>query len=402
MVVTDLLSRSKGDVPFEGLKLTRRLNSWSQVEFTCDVLAEAAKELLLGVRAILLYQDDVLRFAGRIDEPHDDDQDSVSVTATDPYAWKFRHRVWYDAPIGDYAKRIPFLGMEAALIADELAAQGRWRESLTPHVVTSFHLQVLPILATQARDRRYEPGKNAGDAIQELAEVDGGFWFRIDPDPAGQEFVIGEVNYGRCFLVPLAPLSGVDRPGLRWEYGTGTLDNLSGFKRSLKLPTNAVTGYGAAKGSGRRDSRAEDTASCDTFGLLEDVIEFENTQLQATLDEHTRAAVRGDVAVVYDLTPDAEAGELKVPRLFRDFDVGDTGRVTIDHGRVSDANVQARVIECVVEVSDENDDEETITGLVVEAVSDDGGGTTVDSTGTPTGGGSSPRWRGLIREPYTS
>lgn len=205
------------------------------------------------------------------------------------------------------------------------------------------------------RDRTYEAGKSVGEAILQLAEVDDGFWFRVDPVDGGSEF---------SELVLLYPSSGGES-GAVLGWGEGTAGNLSSVEVSVMPPVNHVVAFGAGDGDAQLRTAVGDAASIAAHGLLEVVITHTDVSEEATLLAHARDALRLTEQVSVRL--EVAALQENTPRPWDDFDVGETLTLVL-RGRtpVLRRSGSYRVTSFTVRVGD--DGVERMTALDLEPV----------------------------------
>lgn len=345
-VVTDPASRERAFLAFEGLKVTRRLNRHSSGSFAVEAEVEGVHELQVASRVVKVYEDGALRLHGRIRDPLRRSSGTVQVELADPFSIPLGYRF--------RASRFVRTNTDASTIASDLLAAENAR--------APTGLRMGAVAASVRRDRTYEKGKNVAEAIEQLAGVDGGFFFVVNPVD-GVAGVYAE-------LVVRWPTSGSDRSGVKFEYGDGTLGNLDDYVLVEQLPRTQVTATGATEGEQQLSQTHTWQAGVSEFGLLEGIVSFPDVSEAATLLQHAIEETDTKVPTTYSLTP-AESGEgtneSHVPRLFVDFDVGDVVRATIRHGSVDVTEVPVRVTEATVEVANEHAGSR-LTGLVVETL----------------------------------
>jgi hypothetical protein len=169
---------------------------------------------------------------------------------------------------------------------------------------------------TVGRTVRYQPGKREDEILKELSSMYDGFYFKVNP-------VFGIPNkFGRLDL--MWPDAGITRPEVRFEFGTGTLDNLTGYERQEMLPHNRHVSSSSSEAGGRITGVFQDAESQAKYGLLEDETTYSEVSEVPLLEAFARADVRPTPPTTYTITPSPDA-----PLLFRDFDVGDFVRLTI-------------------------------------------------------------------------
>jgi hypothetical protein len=382
--VHDLAGVRKAQVPFQGLALTRKLNGAAVLGFACDVQSSAAKHLQLGERTVKLHQDTTTRFWGRIDEPHEDNDSDVVVSASDPLAWLAKQGIWtlddggfpiagLATTIGpsDAATCVHVLNVNVACLRGPYPVKLSERSTL---LETRAALAGSFMVPSVSRTMTYEAGKAVLDAITELAEMDDGFWFWCDPKQGSGLPVSG---FPPSLAPPQAqpvigqfqlrwPAAGSDRPAAKWEFGTGTLNTLTGFKRGFTLPKNTAIGTGEGSGPDQAYAVAIDAPSITQMKAILDVSESFTAASADTVGPQTLGLIDPEVAIAYEVTPDA-SGRSAVPHLFDDFDIGDTCRLTIKHGRVADVDVIVRVHEVTLSISDDGLTDQ-VTSLVLQTI----------------------------------
>lgn len=199
---------------------------------------------------------------------------------------------------------------------------------------------------TKIRDRSYQH-KVISEAIVELTEVQGGFdWYPtyLDPDTGPQP--------GRTMLLNIVAHYGSDRPGARFEFGPGTLENCRSYDFTVGLPINAVRALGAST----LVSEQIDIDSANRFSYFQMALPAPDIAEQITLDDKARDALRPDPVLITALKGDPAL----CPRPWDDFWIGDTIRANIDDGAV-----QQQLETRVQTVDLALDDSDNVTELIV-------------------------------------
>jgi hypothetical protein len=317
LVLVDLAGNAKAFLEPDDLAVTRRWCGGSSVTATLDVQDPKAAELSVANRALQFFLDGGLRFHGKVSEPLISDQANVSITAGDP---------WDELTARKLAADETYTAQDAGGIA--------WASVNTENARATTRLREGTVEATVARTITFMAGTSRADVVTQLSQLDGGFGFALDP-VAGVPGTLAE-------LTILADFSRGELPGVRFEYGDGTLANCDGFTEELRRPRNRIVVQGQSLADGTRpEAVAEDIASQDEYGLWESTISLDTTDT-AVLAAHARAELRPDPIALYTLKPGPEA-----PFLFRDFDAGNVVGLAIRHGRV-DVSGTARVDECTI------------------------------------------------------
>jgi hypothetical protein len=162
---------------------------------------------------------------------------------------------------------------------------------------------------TEIFDRQITKGQRMGEFIKTCCTVSptGGSYFRCDalddPDnPVAMHFGDGGDR--------------TDNTGARWEYGTGTIDNVSEFVVEARGLVNRVYVY-----NNNQSVVVEDTDSIDEYGLVEKWYRRPGVNHIATLTALAYSKLQPSPFTVVSFVPTADG-----PKLFDDFDVGDKCR----------------------------------------------------------------------------
>lgn len=220
LVLDDRAGRARAFLTDTTFALTRRIDGGCELEGELPISAPAAAEFAIGSRRLRAYRDGVLRFHGDVDEPLTSTQETLHFIARDPWAELMR------APLVQVES---FVQTDAGAIASALIE------------TTRAAIRAGAVTPSVLRDRIYDVGKIVGDLIGNLADVDDGFHFLVQPieyDESGARPVIAELEVRY-------PLAGVDAAGAHFQYGEGTLANLTSFSQEERLPRNYVLALGA-------------------------------------------------------------------------------------------------------------------------------------------------------------
>jgi hypothetical protein len=332
LAVTDLASANKLFLEGSGLEVTRDLNGGTSLKFGAEARDAALAELTVGKRGIKAYRDGELRFHGRVWEPVRYAPDVVQFECRDPWAVVKNRRI---------REEVSYALVDAGDIAwDLVSLQNGYKTT---------RLREGANADSQDRDRTYEAGKLVGEAIEQLAGVINGFWFRVDP--------VDGVAGTQAELVILHPASGADRDVL-FEFGEATSAGLDGFDLQVLLPRNRIVARG---GEGTEPAVAEDAASIAEYDLYEDEVSFTDVTVQATLQAHADAELRPAPIKTFTFDPGPTA-----PMLWDDFDVGDVVGFRIENGPLVETGT-GRVTSATVNVGDAG--AETLSRIVMEQVS---------------------------------
>lgn len=334
LVLTDLDSRNRGfPSEWDGIDITRRYGSYSELSFGLHPEDPVCSEISPGDRAVKVYQDQNLRFHGRIWEPLEFGTEQVLVPCRDPFAdFAWRRVQTSISPSQD-----------AGLLAQDRVTQ---QNSYSP-----THLRNGSCDLSVNRTIGVGVGQREDEFIQSLAAMADGFFFFINPvDGVPGTFAELEIRY---------PDAGTNREEVRFEFGEDTIGNLSKYKITQRFPRNRFTAASTGANGERMERTAEDVDSIALYGRFEDEVVFHDITDSELLLAHARGEVTVEPPTSYTLTPNVNA-----PLLFRDFDVGDFVRLRIDHGSI-DLFVWVRVVEATLHV--DKNGVESLSSLSVEA-----------------------------------
>jgi hypothetical protein len=331
LAVTDLATVNKLFLEGSDLEVTRDLNGGMSMTFGVEARDAAIAELTVGRRAVKAYRNGVLRVHGRVWEPVRYGPEMVHFEVRDPWAVVRNRRV---------RDLVTYTATDAGDIAWALIAlqngykTTRLREGANANSVN--------------RDRTYDPGKLVGEAVEQLAGVINGFWFRVDP--------VDGVAGTQAELVVLHPASGATKNVL-FEFGDDTTGGLEGFELQVLLPRNRVVARG---GEGTVPAVAEDAASILANDLYEDEVSFTDVTVQTTLQQHADAELRANPIKTFTFDPGPTG-----PMLWDDFDVGDIVGFRIENGSLIETGT-GRVTSASVSVG--NGGAESLSKIVLEQV----------------------------------
>jgi hypothetical protein len=243
---------------WRGLGLNFRLAEPADATLTCN-----GKDIALGLADELIsdmwvYLNNSLVFRGRItgmDDTLTEDNHDVALRATDYRGLLSRRVVWP----GD---QLVFTQTPQAEIAWKLISQNMARPGGGPTLTRGLIPQSVP------RDRKYTVGQTVGELLDNLAEVDNGFDYEVDP------LLRLNVYY---------PYRGTDVPVVL-EYG-GTVATLE--RRSSSAEFANVVRVAGATGTTPKVATAANIAT-DPHGRWELNISEPDLKVQATVN--SRAA----------------------------------------------------------------------------------------------------------------
>lgn len=315
------------------ITLTKRINGASTASLSVNARSSQVGDLGVANRSMTLYRNNERVLRGKIWEPLFYRPDFVTFDVHDPWSTLGHRRV---------RTPITFTAQDAGEIAwDLIAAQ---------NALSSTHLSEGTITASDTQTVTYDRGKIVSEAILELADA-ANFYFRLDP--------VATAGYHAEFVVEY-PDSGDEQVALRFEYGAGTISNISEFEVAVYLPRNRITTTGTvSEGESSNSEVVSDASSISTYGLFEHEIAF-SSQGDGTLADSATAELRTTPAKTYSITPHIDA-----PMLWDDFVIGDTIGFRILNGDLDESG-EARIVEATVNVTDGGS--EYMSGLVIQVV----------------------------------
>lgn len=338
-VTTAIIDRAGANVAFVlpgGLTLVRRLNSYADVSMSIGERDDPEKvaAIIPAQAGVSIWRDGELRFRGQITALSgslDEDGSALSVKAADPLWW-----------LQSRFTRAPL-----TYAAQDAGSGIAWPVIALQNGYEPTHLGQGTIAASVNRDRTYEVGKRVSEIVQQLAEVENGFWFVARPVESGETFSLLDIMY---------PTSGATLSSAPMEYGPNTIGNIAGVPTIEETrPWNRVTVIG---GPNTVPAIAENTASIAAYGLIEEWQSAPDVIRQTTLQEHANALLHSGVkrTFTFKLAPSSSAS---VPVAGVDFDIGDIVPIRINDGWKWDISASMRVTQTTTVWSDDANTEQT-------------------------------------------
>jgi len=207
---------------------------------------------------------------------------------------------------------------------------------------TSYVDYVLPGTSetSQSRTKVYQPYSSVLNEIIALSDLESGYDFLVDP--ATRRLNI----YARL---------GTTQPEAYFEYG-GNATSVSRTCDSARL-SNRIIAYSSIGAV-----QVDDVDSQSRYGVFEEAISLSDVRDTSILLAYANAelAVRSTPLRFHSFSPRQGPS---VPRLFEDFDVGDTCYVTARRGRLQVLKQAVRIFGATVTWPDEGSDQEQITSI---------------------------------------
>lgn len=315
-------------------RLSFALDGPAEASLALDGRGEQAAYVTELTSDLLIYRDGIKMFRGRVGQTQDQlgaDAHTVTVQSADYRAMLDRRILLAGDPLG-------FAQVDQSAIAWTLASASFARTNGGLGITRGIG-QTTGVL----RDRTYEAGKPCGEAIDQLAEVAGGFEWDVDPELAFN------VHY---------PQRGQDRTDVVLDYG----GRIAGLSRSVNPQdfANSIRVSGReASGDTIPPTPAVRTAA-NIATAPEGRFEFQvGTDLQTTAAVAQRAdyelTQRSQVRPSYTVTlsPGAWTDQ-------GSFWLGDTVRLVVMSGRLA-VDTTARVHEISFDISEDSTETVSVT-----------------------------------------
>lgn len=205
-----------------------------------------------------------------------------------------------------------------------------------------FYVNVGTVESTINRSRIFKAYENYTSIIQGLSDIESGIDFWVDPESR-------DLNIYAHF--------GEVRQDLIFEYP----NNISGVSRSSDTSRlcNRMTVFG---GPGTIAQQANDEVSQAIYGIFEESISLTDVKDNTILQAYGAAEViiRAYPLRIYSFSTKRAGVNTNVPRLFKDFGVGDTGYLTINKGSLQVFRQAVRVFNISLSF-DDNGNEQSAT-----------------------------------------
>lgn len=326
-------------VAWRDLVIERSVNGGTLVGCRMDNDVQASAHARVGPATLRVWDDGLLRFHGRVREPTTARAGEIELAAGSPFTLLDR-RV---TPADHY-----WAAADQGYILDYILSEQNAR-SLTGLRMASY-------AASVTRERTYDRGKSVQEIFAQMAEVEDGPWLVEVPvrNPAEpQTLAEMQLRIGTA---------GFNRPDVRFEYGEGTLGNLTGYSIGATLPRNGVIVSGGDPGTGVVPiATVEAPISISSYGLFEEWLSDPDVTELDTLTEKAQRMIEDLPQATVDIDPVAAGPAVDgppVPRLGWDFDVGDVVYITVRDGTTV-AEFAGMVTEARLTVS-ADDDAETL------------------------------------------
>lgn len=302
--------------------------------------SEDVAQLVAPWKTALVFQcDDVWRWSGPVSSRHFDMAAGKLTVSALGWFERLMHLDLQD-------QTTTYTNMDAGAIIHDLLTKAQQQDHRLPVTIGTIE-------QSQSRTITYSLDQNIGQAILDLCNIESGTDFSIDPVTR--------------HLSVHARL-GVDRPNCKWTF----INDPAGLTQHTNLANCEQTVDGSTvvnqiRPRGRYGSGfAEDPVSQADNGVFQEAPSLSDVVDPTILAAYAAGEViyRANPRVTYTLTPKPNT-KASVPRLFRDFDVGDTGRLTARRDFLDVSNQPVRMFGATLSIADNGT--ETITNLQTTA-----------------------------------
>lgn len=224
-----------------------------------------------------------------------------------------------------------YVDKDAGFIISDLVAKAR---ALDP----SLPITMGTVVPSQIRTITYSRDQSIGQAIIDLGVIESGVDWYIDP-------VTRKLN--------VVPRRGVDRPDVKWTFIGDMRSQQSNLSNCVEsVDGNTITNSMRPRGK-VASGFAEDAMSRDRYGLFMDNPSLSDVSDTSILNAFANAEMvyRAQPRVLYELTP-KPSSKGNVPKLFRDFDIGDTTYLTARRGHVDIVDQATRMFGVGLAITD--------------------------------------------------
>jgi hypothetical protein len=314
--------------------LTVDLNKSGQASFTLPTSAPNASDIWPWETCIVAQYDDTWVWSGPVSRR------SISMKSG---RMTVSSVGWFDKLMHlNIQEKLTFTDLDAGEIATQLLGKALEQDSTVPVKIGSVEL-------SQLRTITYEAGHNIGQAIMELSELEAGFDWYIDPVTR---------------MLNIVPRLGQDRRSCKWLF---LADNSrqSNLDDCVEDVSGEIVNDIRVKGK-YATAFDQDGVSKARYGVFQEapsLLDVVDTNILAAY-AGAELAYRSEPRITYTLTPKPST-KASVPKLFRDFNIGDTTYLTARRDFVNVVDQAERVFGATLNIR--NDDSFTLTNLQTTA-----------------------------------
>lgn len=299
----DLNGRSRKYIQEWSFTVIRRIMNYSEIDMQVIPGATGSDELLIGQRVIKAWRNTVPRFVGRVVDPLIKSSSTIQVKCFDAAHNLSGRRMQLDGN-GNPPSYTTY--DSSAMIMDRFNVQ---------NARSPIHVTAGTLASTTPMSINFNADTVEFQAVQQIAGADGGPWWRIDP-------LDNTTGAWGQLMTWAGPGTGADQKKARFEYGEGTLGNLSDYSKQETLPKNQVIARGAGSTDIAPVSVKTDAASQALYDMWEDVVTgAANATTQDQVDKLAISSLLPTPPQTWTLTPNPDAS---IPMLWDDYDAGDT------------------------------------------------------------------------------
>lgn len=336
-LVGDLVTGTiREEMPFSGVTYSQVLNGPGAFQATIGLRHRKATRANLdpGRTVIYVERDGVLLWGGILWAASvSADDGKISLNGQGFWSY-FRRRVLRETKT--------YTGIDQLAIAQDLVSWAQSQDGGDINVAIGSETSGV------LRDRTYNDWerKPIGEAVEQLAAVEGGFDFAIDVDYDSGGGITRTLRLSY-------PRRGRDT-SIVFELGT----NLGAFTQQVdaSVQANQIDVLGAGDGSSMLIATVSDTSAIPQYPLLDDVLTYKDVTLIDTLEGHGNAALAARATPVETIPTIAQFGP---DTGLGSYITGDEATVRGSAGFI-DVEQRVRIIEISVKVDEQSSEETTI------------------------------------------
>lgn len=230
---------------------------------------------------------------------------------------------------------LTYTATDAGIIALDLLTRSNADNVTGPNYVTPGTAQ-----GTQSRAKQYQPFSKILDEIIALSDLEAGYDMAVDP-----------ASRKLSFYVTLP----VTAPTTYFEYG-GNARQVSRSSDSARI-ANRIIAYSSVGWA-----QADDVVSQAAIGVFEEAISLSDVRDTTILTAFANAelAIRSNPLRFSSFEPRSGPA---APRIFKDFEVGGYGYVTVNRGRLVVSNQLTRIFSATVSWPDDGQGTEQVSSI---------------------------------------
>lgn len=227
-------------------------------------------------------------------------------------------------------QKVTFTSTDAGNIVSALVGLARAQDPRLPITMGSVE-------GTQVRTITYEVGQSIGQAILDLSGLEAGFDFKVDP-------LTRVLNIYRRI--------GIYRSDCKWIYLGDGHSRFSNLADVDELVDGTIVRNDIRTQGRYARIQATDASSQYEYGVFQSTPNLSDVTDSNILAAYSNAEIvyLRQPRVTYTLTPKSSA-QKKVPKLYRDFNVGDTTLLTARKNFISVTDQEQRIFGATLSIS---------------------------------------------------